>query len=81
MKTEPFFFLISAKRRLKRNFYHILSLFLQEKHMLHSSQHFSAGKTGMKNTERCEIGEEMENMIKGDKFEKSFRKTQFPSKF
>lgn len=65
-----------------RETFNILALFLlQEKCTLHSSQHFSAGKTETKNTERCEIREEMENMIKGDKFEKSFSKTQFPSKF
>lgn len=64
-----------------REIFTILALFLQEKRMLHSSQQFSAGKTKTKNMERCEIREEMENMIKGDKLEKSFRKTEFPSKF
>lgn len=49
--------------------------------MLHSSQHFSARATETDNMERCETREEMENMINGDKLEKSFRKTQIPSKF
>lgn len=42
--------------------------------MLHSSQHFSAGKIETKNTEIYEIRDEMENLNKRHKLEKSFMK-------
>lgn len=55
-------------------FFTIIAVLLQEKRMPHSSQLFSAGKTETKNTEIYEIRDEMENMNKRHKLEKSFRK-------
>lgn len=50
----------------------MLALFLQEKYRLHSSWQQSVGKTETRSMERCEIGEELENMIREDELENLF---------